>query len=209
MNTSGVSGRQRLQPADRSDSILAAATEAFAAAPYDQVSMAAIGRACGASEALVFKYFESKARLYAAVIKRELDHLADRQESAVAALPPNSSARDLVRVLVEATLEAMASARNPSASPFFSAQVDPPEVEQLRADFRRQLAGQLSQRLRNPHWQRGQLGVAGFLGFLGAVAQQWVAAGCPPEQREPLVDAALGALQGAIGDWDSLAPPGG
>lgn len=208
MNTSAISGRQRLQPADRSDSILAAATEAFAAAPYDQVSMAAIGRACGASEALVFKYFESKARLYAAVVSGELDRLADRQASAVAALPPNSSARDLVRVLIEATLEAMASAGSPSASPFFSAQVDPPEVDQLRADFRRQLAGQLSQRLRNPHWQRGQIGIVGFLGFLGAVAQQWVAAGCPPEQRGPLVDAALGALQGAIGDWDSLAPPG-
>jgi AcrR family transcriptional regulator len=208
MSTSAANRRQRLQPADRSDSILAAATEAFAAAPYDQVSMAAIGRACGASEALVFKYFESKAGLYAAVVRRELDGLTESQASAVAALPPNSSARDLVRVLIEATLDQMASADNPSASPFFSAQVDPPEVDQLRADFRRQLAGQLSQRLRNPDWERGRIGVVGFLGFLGAAAQQWVAAGCPPAQRWPLVEAALGALQGAIGDWDSLAPPG-
>jgi len=206
--TSTPVGRQRLRPADRSEAILAAATEAFAAAPYDQVSMAAIGRACGASEALVFKYFESKAGLYAAVVRTELRRLAERQEIAVTALPPNSSARDLVRVLIEATLDQMAAAENPSASPFFSAQVDPPEVDQLRADYRRDLAATLLGRLRNPDWQRGRVGVIGFLGFLGAAAQQWVAAGCPADQRGPLVDATLGALQGAIGDWDSLAPPG-
>ena len=78
----------------------------------------------------------------------------------------------------------------------------------MRADYRRDLAATLLGRLRNPDWQRGRIGVVGFLGFLGAAAQQWVAAGCPADQRGPLVEAALGALQGAIGDWDSLAPPG-
>jgi AcrR family transcriptional regulator len=208
MNSTPAPGRQRLRPADRTDAILAAAIDAFAAAPYDQVSMAAVGRACGASEALVFKYFESKAGLYAAVVRTELQDLARRQDAAIAALPANSSARDLVRVLIEATLDQMAAAENPAGSPFFSAQVDPPEVEQLRAGYRSDLTATLLGRLRNPDWQRGRIGVIGFLGFLGAAAAQWVAAGCPPEQRGPLVDAALGALQGAIGDWDSLAPPG-
>ena len=32
-------------------------------------------------------------------------------------------------------------------------------------------------------------------------------AGCPAADRGPLVEAALGALQGALGDWGSLRPP--
>lgn len=208
MNEQQTPGRRRLSPADRTTAILAAATQAFAAAPYDQVSMAAVGRACGASEALVFRYFESKTGLYTAVVKAELDDLARRQAAAVDALPPHSSSRDLVRVLIEATLDQLSSAGGSSTSPFLSAQVDPPEVERLRAQFRTAFAEGLLARLRNPDWQRGRIGVFGFLGFLGAAAQQWVSAGCPPHQRGPLVEAALGALQGAIGDWDSLAPPG-
>ncbi len=206
MKPSLTGGRQRLRPAERTEAILTAATEAFAAAVYDQVSVAAVGRACGASEALVFKYFETKAGLYAAVMKAELDRLDDRQKSAVAALPANSSARDLVRVLIETTLDHLASAT--TASLLFSAQVNLPAINQLRGDYRRRLTDQLLGRLRNPDWQRGRIGVVGFLGFLSAAAQQWVTAGCPPEQRRPLVDAVLGALQGAIGDWDILTPPG-
>jgi AcrR family transcriptional regulator len=206
MNPSAQPGRQRLSPAVRTDAILTAATEAFAASTYDQVSVAAIGRAAGASEALVYKYFDTKPGLYAAVVKAQLDRLSARQQTAIAALPTNSSARDLVRVIVEATLDQVASA-TASASPFFSGDSEPAEAGELRQLYRTRLADDLLARLRNPSWTRGRLAVIGFLGFLGASAQHWAELGCPADLRNPLVDATLGALQGAMGDWDLLAPP--
>jgi AcrR family transcriptional regulator len=197
--------RRRLSPSVRTDAILLAARETFAATPYDQVSVAAIGRAAGASEALVYKYFDNKPGLYAVVIKTQLDELAGHQRAASAALPINSSARDQVRVIIEATIDQVASA--PAwASPFFSGAYEPSEVAAIREHYRTQLADQLLAQLRNPDWARGRIAIIGFLGFLGAAAQHWAAAGCPADLRHPLIDAALGALRGGIGDWGSLEP---
>ncbi|MBI5027533.1 MAG: TetR/AcrR family transcriptional regulator, partial [Actinobacteria bacterium] len=39
---------------------------------------------------------------------------------------------------------------------------------------------------------------------LGAAAQQWASDGCPDNDRAPLVESALGSLEGALGDWGSL-----
>ena len=206
MTSSAQPARQRLSPAVRTEAILSAATEAFAVNHYEQVSVAAVGRVAGASEALVYKYFDSKPALYAAVVKAQLEQLTAQQRVAVDALPPNSSARDLVRVIIEATLDQVASART-SASPFFSGDHEPAEVAALRLGFRARLADDLLARLRNPGWTRGRIAIIGFLGFLGAAAQDWAEAGCPAELRHPLVEAALGALQGAMGDWAALEPP--
>ena len=41
----------------------------------------------------------------------------------------------------------------------------------------------------------------GYLGFLDDACLRWVHAGCPDDQRHSLVDAALGCLEGALGDW--------
>lgn len=62
--------RRRLDPADRRDEILEAATRVFAARPYVDVSMAEIAREAGASRALVSHYFEDKAGVFAAVFAR-------------------------------------------------------------------------------------------------------------------------------------------
>ena len=41
----------------------------------------------------------------------------------------------------------------------------------------------------------------GYFGFIDAAALRWVGKGCPEEDRWALIDAALGALEGALGDW--------
>ena len=41
----------------------------------------------------------------------------------------------------------------------------------------------------------------GYLGFIDAACLHWVERGCPDEERWGLVDAALGALEGGLGDW--------
>ena len=39
------------------------------------------------------------------------------------------------------------------------------------------------------------------LGFLDDACLRWVRAGCPDNQRHSLIDATLGCLEGALGDW--------
>ena len=97
-----------MDPAERRELILAAASRAFASHPYEEVSLAAIAREAHASEALVHKYFTSKAGIYAQVLQRATDELAERTRQADDALPPNSSARDRVRTSILTYLDFIA-----------------------------------------------------------------------------------------------------
>jgi AcrR family transcriptional regulator len=205
MSTPEPRGRQRLSPAIRTDAILAAATESFAASPYNQVSVATVGRNAGTSEALIYKYFDTKPGLYAAVVKAQLDQLFGHQQAAIAALPPHTSARDLVRVIIETSLDQVSA--NATASPFFSPDSEPAEAGKVRQHYRTQLTDDLLNRLRKPSWTRGRIAIIGFLGFLGSAAKNWAELGCPTDLRAPLVETALGALEGALGDWDLLSAP--
>ncbi|MCB0912640.1 MAG: TetR/AcrR family transcriptional regulator [Propionibacteriaceae bacterium] len=207
MRTQDRQARRRLGPEARTGAILAAATRAFTDSSYDRVSVSAVAGAADASEALVYRYFDSKAGLYTAVVRDRLERLAGRQAGAVAGLGPNSSARDLVRVSVEALLDHVQEHRAAWASPFFTGADEPAAVQELRQKYRQEFTAGLAERLDNPGHRRARLAITGFLGHLGATTQQWADDGCPASDRGPLVEAALGALQGGLGDWGSLRPP--
>ncbi len=196
--------RRRLTPQARREAILTAATTAFTSTSYDRVTLAAVGAACGASEALVYKYFDSKAGLYAAVVGHDLEELAGRITATTDALPPHSPARDEVRGTIEALLDHVEGRRVGWASPFFSGPDEPDVVQHLRLRSRSALVARLTERLRDPGDRRNRWAVVGFLGHLGAAAEDWVQHGCPAEDRGPLVEAALGALEGGLGDWGAL-----
>src|SRR5665648_1078179 len=122
--------RRRLDPSERRERILAAATDAFAATPYDEVSVAAIAAQAEASEPLVYRYFTGKADLYAQIVTLAIADLLARTTAA-----------------------------------------------------------------------RHEFALWGFFGFLDAACLCWVERGCPDDERVALVDAGLGALEGALGDW--------
>ena len=88
-----------MDPAERRELILSAASRAFASRPYEEVSLAEIAEEAQASEALVHKYFANKAGTYAQVLQRAADELAERTRRAADALPAGSSARDRVRAM--------------------------------------------------------------------------------------------------------------
>ena len=48
---------------------------------------------------------------------------------------------------------------------------------------------------------RHEYALWGYYGFVDAACLRWVDKGCPPDERWALVDAALGCLGGALGDW--------
>ncbi|WP_273416454.1 TetR/AcrR family transcriptional regulator [Corynebacterium appendicis] len=186
--------RRRLPVVQRRAQILDVAGAMFAEHGYNGVSTHAVAQACGVSEGLLFHHFPSKAEIYAAVVERRLDRLDEEMERAAAQLPPNSPRRDTVRALLVSYLDHIA------ADPMSWAAVtrgDTPAEAQFVGIERRdgvvdKLLGVVGDR---------PIAVSGFLGFVEAVCLDWVDAGCPNEAREPIAAAALGALEGALGDW--------
>lgn len=193
-------GRRRLDVEQRRAEILDAARRLYADAPYDRVSVAEISRASGSSQALVFHYFVTKAGLYAAVVHSAIVDLRAAQEAANAALPHSAPARDRVRAALEVYLDHIASHPQTWAAPLRGGS-EPIEAQDVRADARAIYVRLLAQLLGVSGWARHEFALWGYFGFVDQACLHWVDQGCPADQRHPLIDAALGALEGALGDW--------
>ena len=190
-----------MDPAERRELILSAARRAFASRPYEEVSLADVAQEAQASEALVHKYFANKAGTYAQVLQRAADELAERTRRAADALPAGSSARDRVRASILTYLDFIAE-RSPGWMAYqILAGHEPGEAAQVRQAARESAVEALADVVGGSHGYRDEFALWGYLGFLDDACLRWVRAGCPAEQRHSLVDAALGCLEGALGDW--------
>jgi AcrR family transcriptional regulator len=192
--------RRRLDPDERRAAILDAAVRAFARGPYDRVAVADVAREAGVSEALVFRYFEGKAALFTQVVRLAVDDLEGRQEAANAVLPPGVPARDRVRATLEVVLDHVASHPDAWAAPLVGGGYPAPALE-VRLAHTRRSADRLIALLAEPTWLRHEYAVHAYLGAVEGACLAWVGRGCPPDDRGPLVEALLGALQGGLGDW--------
>jgi AcrR family transcriptional regulator len=191
--------RQRLDPPQRRAAILDAAREAFASAPYEQVSLASVARAAGASQALVHKYFATKAALYAEVVREAIESLLARQRAADARLGPAATARDRLATSIEVYLDFIASAPRGWAAPLRDHRDGVPgEAAELRTRARARYVTLLRQVLDLPPGDMVEHALRGYIGFLDAACLSWVTAGYPRDQRPALVATALGALDGAL-----------
>lgn len=191
----------RLDPDERRAQIRAAAWQAFAAAPYEQVSLAAIAAAAGSSEALIHKYFSTKADLYAEVLRARIHQLADRQRAASASLPPGAPVRDHLRSSLEVYLDFISEQPIGWAGSVLAGGNDPLPARTVRAAARESYVDALRDLLGNTRPGRDEFAVLGYFGFLDAACLHWVKDGCRHDQRWNLMDAALGCLEGALGDW--------
>ena len=190
-----------MDPAERRELILSAASRAFASRPYEEVSLAEIAEEAQASEALVHKYFVGKAGIYAQVLQGAVDELAERTRQADAALPEGSSARDRVRASVLTYLDFIAE-RSPGWMAYqILAGHEPGEAARVRQEAREAAVRALAEVVGGSRGHRDDFAFWGYLGFLDDACLRWVHAGCPDDQRHSLIDAALGCLEGAMGDW--------
>lgn len=193
--------RRRLDAEVRRSLILDAAARRFGERPYALVSVADIAQDAEASEALVFRYFASKADLYAAVVARAIQALGERQRAALAALPQGVPVRDRVQASLEVYLDHIAEAAPGWAAPFTAAGNDPEQALEVRRAARAAFVEELRSLLGVTGWARHEYALWGYFGFLDGACLAWVERGCPDDERHPLMDAALGALEGALGDW--------
>jgi AcrR family transcriptional regulator len=193
--------RQRLAPEERREAIVSAAAAAFAAHPYDQVAIATIAAEAGASEGLIYRYFDGKADLYAKVVQLAIDRLLARQAESLAALPAGVSARDRVRTSLVVYLDHILERPTGWAAPLLAISAEPEPAARIRQKARRDDVDRLRGLLLPHQRARQEYALWGFYGFLDAACLHWVATGCPEDDRWPLIDAALGSLEGALGDW--------
>lgn len=194
--------RQRLDADARREGILAAARDLYAAHPYSEVSSKQVADAAGASAALVFHYFDSKAGLYTAVVSEAIAELAATQLSAAAALPPHTPSRERVRTSLDISLDHIATHPVTWAWPLRGG-VEPAETQVVRRQARAGYVQALSDLLGVGTWARHHYALWGYFGFLDEACLAWVDRGCPRDDREHLIEASLGALEGALGDWGS------
>lgn len=194
------STRRRLDVDERRAVILEAASALFAANGYAEVSIAEVAKAADASPALVFHYFGSKAGLYQQIVTEALELLAARIRDADLALPPDTGARDRVRTSLLVYLDHIQNHPRAWASPLVDGE-EPREAVALRRAAQRGYVAELREILQPSYQARHEFALRGYFGFLEFACLAWVEAGCPADQRPSLVDAALGALEGALGDW--------
>lgn len=192
--------RRRLPPGERRADLLRAAADAFRAAPYDAVAVSEIARAAGASEALVFKYFGTKAELFALLVELSVAELAEEQRAALEAIAPGAPARDRVRASIRVYLDHIAGQPKAWAAPL-RLRPEPAAATGLRRAARERFVAELAALLPPRADARARFALWGYFGFLDGACLRWVDEGCPDDAREPLIEAALGALEGALGDW--------
>ncbi|GAB7043126.1 MULTISPECIES: TetR/AcrR family transcriptional regulator [Catenuloplanes] len=189
--------RQRLGEAARREAILTAAGQAFAGHPYDEVAVARVADAAGASEALVHRYFGSKSGLYLAVVRQSIRLLLDRQRVADTALPADATPRDRLAESVRVYLDTVAVWAVGWLAPLQVPGGEPPAAAALRTESRAYYV----------HLMRGMLetedpaldyALHGYLGFLDASCLAWAGQGYPATARPVITAQALGALDGAL-----------
>ncbi len=197
--------RKRLSPTQRRSAILSAAREAFAAAAYDQVSLAGIADAADASEALVHRYFATKGELYVEVVRSSIDTLLERQRAADEAAGGDTADRwQRVVTSIEVYLDFVSDAAQGWVAPLRS----PHGSFQAAANVHTEATAGYVQLLREllnlePGAPRDQA-LHGYIGFLDAACMSWVDAGADPDGRAAVITMALGALSGALAALDSI-----
>lgn len=191
------SPRRRLGCDVRRAAILDAALEAFAGAPYAEVSVAAVAQASESSTALVFHYFGSKAQLYEETLRVTNERLATRRAQIEASLPEGASTRDRVRAHLLVHLDHVATHPRAWAAPLLDGE-GPKGASELRYTARAEYIEALRGLLGYADCPRTTYALWGYVGFLDQACLAWVEAGCPEDQRGALLDAASGALEGAL-----------
>lgn len=194
------SPRRRLNVQQRRAAILEAACEVYSAHPYAEVPTAQVAEAAGASPSLVFHYFGSKAGVYAAVVSRAMAQLESEQDTADAALPEGVPVRDRVRTALVTYLGHIERRAAFWTVPLRGGE-EPVEAQQVRTDARARTVDRLGSLLGVGDVVRHHYAIEGFLGFVDGACARWVGRGCPAHERDPMLEAALGALEGALGDW--------
>lgn len=126
--------RQLLDRSARRETILYGAAAAFASKGYAATSMEDVAAAAGITKLIVYRHFESKEALYAAVLERVADQLREQFTSNyVEGRPGSSSVAALLNVAGEDPAAFTLLWRHASREPQFAAHADDIRERAVRA----------------------------------------------------------------------------
>lgn len=189
---SSTAGRRlRLAPQARREAILVAARTAFARRAYDRVGVVDVATTAGTSEALLYRYFHSKAELYASVVAADTGALLAQRDAVLAALGPAPSPREAVRATLLVYL-------SDPAGWVSGVPTEPREAAAVRQHARAAWREGLTRLLERTGERRRDYALDGFFGFVESVSAVWRAAGRPTDEVPDVVAVCLGALEGAL-----------
>lgn len=195
--------RQRLDPDARRQMILQAAVRTFAQQPYSEVSLGAIAKQAEASPALVYRYFESKERLYLEVANSAIVNLQQRQEDALAAMPQDLPVLKKIKKLTDVYLDHIATHPQAWSMPLLVPGSEPSAMAQTRQLARKAYVESLGDMLKVGDGLREDYALWGYFGFVDAACLRWVELGCRDQDRDVVIETILGALEGALGNLDA------
>ena len=109
--------------------------------------------------------------------------------------------RDRIRAATMVYLDHIAAHPGAWAMPLRRPGSEPAGAARVRARARSDYVERLGRLLGPSEQPRHRYALWGYLGFIDAACLHWVERGCPDEERWGLIDAALGALEGGLGDW--------
>ena len=200
MSASNKPIRSRMAPEQRQALIISAAIDVFSTSAYEATPLVRIAKAAGTSEALIHKYFDNKATLYAQALATTYRELRERQKDAD---HPEHATRERICTGLLVYLDFLAEQPPGWAAILAHPGNEPQPAVEVRTNAIQDYASTIVDMIGGIHLDRDLYAINGFFGFLAVACLRWIEQGCPDDHRHSLIDAALGGLQGALGDWRS------
>lgn len=174
-------------------------------APYDRVSLVSIGRTANASDALVLRYFETKANLYLAVWERRLEEFLRAQAIADDTLGPETSATDRLAAGLRRYLDFVAERPRAWARQFLAPDGEPAGAAEFRRHWHSRNAELIRERGSLPDIPLINTALNGYIALNEALCLEWVLQDCPAEQREDIVALSTAALLALVAQAERSA----
>lgn len=188
---------RRLPRAERRESILAGAAEAFARAGFTATSMADVAAASGVTPLIVYRHFDSKEQLYRAV----LGNVAEQLRTQLATWPDSQGyglgARPLLEVARDDPHGFRLLWRHATREPEFASEAEALRTEALQS-ARTALDGLIAPELLE--WAAHAV-----LGYLVEAVLAWLDHG-DPARDEQLITAINRSLRSGVRGWSESSP---
>jgi len=188
---------RRLPRAERRESILAGAAEAFAGAGFTATSMADVAAASGVTPLIVYRHFDSKEQLYRAV----LGNVAEQLRTQLATWPDSQGyglgARPLLEVARDDPHGFRLLWRHATREPEFASEAEALRTEALQS-ARTALDGLIAPELLE--WAAHAV-----LGYLVEAVLAWLDHG-DPARDEQLIAAINRSLRSGVRGWSDASP---
>ena len=183
MSASNKPIRSRMAPEQRQALIISAAIDVFSTSAYEATPLARIAKAAGTSEALIHKYFDNKATLYAQALATTYRELRERQKDAD---HPEHATRERICTGLLVYLDFLAEQPPGWAAILAHPGNEPQPAVEVRTNAIQDYASTIVDMIGGIHLDRDLYAINGFFGFLAVACLRWIEQGCPDRLLTPL-----------------------